>query len=291
MIVSILEQSLILGIMVLGIYITYRILDFPDLSTDGTFPLGAAVVGIMLIKGYSPWTAMLFAGVAGAIAGIVTGFLHTHLKITNLLSGILVMIGLYSINLRIMGKSNIHLFNVQHLFNMEKILNIKNLFIMENINLVILTLILLFFTLLLGLLFKTKFGFILRALGDNENLVSSLGVNEKVLKISGLALGNSLVAISGGLFAQYQGFSDVSMGTGIVVVGLASIILGELVCGKFKRISPLIAILIGGILYRSVIATSLNLGLKASDLKLLTTIIIVLIIATKASVEKIKVGR
>lgn len=291
MIVSILEQSLILGIMVLGIYITYRILDFPDLSTDGTFPLGAAVVGIMLIKGYSPWTAMFFAGVAGAIAGIVTGFLHTHLKITNLLSGILVMIGLYSINLRIMGKSNIHLFNVQHLFNMEKILNIKNLFIMEKINLVILTLILLFFTLLLGLLFKTKFGFILRALGDNENLVSSLGVNEKVLKISGLALGNSLVAISGGLFAQYQGFSDVSMGTGIVVVGLASIILGELVCGKFKRISPLIAILIGGILYRSVIAISLNLGLKASDLKLLTTIIIVLIIATKASVEKIKVGR
>ena len=236
MIISLLEQSLILGIMVLGVYITYKILDFPDLSADGTFPLGAAVIAIMLINGYSPWIAILFAGIAGALAGVITGFLHTYLKITNLLSGILVMIGLYSINLRIMGKSNIHLFNTSHLF------------IEENNQLVILILILAFFTLFLLILFKTKFGFILRALGDNENLVNSLGVNEKTLKILGLALGNSLIAISGGLFAQYQGFSDVSMGTGIVVVGLASIILGELVCGKLKGISPLIAILIGGIL-------------------------------------------
>lgn len=291
MIISILEQSLILGIMVLGVYITYRVLDFPDLSTDGTFPLGAAVVAVLLIKGISPLWALLIAGLAGAIAGAITGILHTKLKITNLLSGILVMTGLYSVNLRIMGKSNIHLFNVKHIFNMN-ILNFRDSgFIGENIKLVILGIILIVITTLLALLFKTKYGFILRALGDNENLVSSLGVDEKLLKISGLAIGNALIAISGGLFAQFQGFADVSMGTGIVIVGLASIILGELVCGKMKIISPLIAILVGGILYRTVIAVSLDLGLNASDLKLLTSLIIITIIGTKVLTEKIRKGR
>ena len=239
MLFSILEQSLILGVMVLGVYITYRILDFPDLSADGTFPLGGAIAAILLVKGVSPTMAILAAAAGGAIAGAVTGLLHTKLKITNLLSGILVMTGLYSINLRIMGKSNIHLFSVTHMFSDTSVESKITLTLLFIVGLLIVG---------MTLFFKTKFGFILRALGDNENLVISLGVNEKTLKIIGLALGNSLIAISGALFAQYQGFADVGMGVGIIIIGLASIILGELVCNRLKWLSPLVMIIIGAIL-------------------------------------------
>ncbi|MGL4392861.1 MAG: ABC transporter permease [Fusobacteriaceae bacterium] len=282
MLLSTIEQGLILGIMVLGVYITYRVLDFPDLSTDGTFPLGGAVVAALLMKGFSPYIAVIIAGLAGALAGCFTGILHTRLRITNLLSGILVMTGLYSINLRIMGKANIPLFNVPHLFG-EQYSVYSNSIILIGIVGVLATLLI--------LLFKTKFGFALRALGDNETLVTSLGVNEKNLKIGGLALGNFLTAISGAIYAQYQGFSDVGMGIGIVIIGLASIILGELVFGKIKYVSPLIMIIIGSFLYRVVIVLSLNAGLQASDLKILTALIIILIIFFKEKVSKIKVGR
>lgn len=282
MIVSIIEQSLILGVMILGVFITYRVLDFPDLSTDGTFPLGGAVAAALIIKGVSPVVAIIIAGVLGAGAGAITGVLHTKLKITNLLSGILVMTGLYSINLRIMGKSNVHLFSVKHLFSEPT---------NEYSNLILLLIIIGVLTTLLILMFKTKFGFILRALGDNENLVTSLGVNEKALKIAGLALGNSLIAMSGALFAQYQGFADVGMGVGIIIIALASIILGELVCNKMRDVSPFITIIIGAILYRVIIVLSLNAGLQASDLKILTVFIIVLIISTKGHLERVRVKK
>ncbi len=282
MLFSILEQSLILGVMVLGVYITYRVLDFPDLSADGTFPLGGSIAAILLVKGVSPTMALLAAAAGGALAGAVTGILHTKLKITNLLSGILVMTALYSVNLRIMGKSNIHLFSVTHMFSDTTVESKTTLTLLLIVGLLITAMV---------LFFKTKFGFILRALGDNENLVISLGVNEKRLKIVGLALGNSLIAISGALFAQYQGFADVGMGVGIIIIGLASIILGELVCNKLKWLSPLVMIIIGAILYRVIIVLSLNLGLQASDLKILTAVIIVLIIGIKENLEKIRIGR
>lgn len=269
MIISILEQSSILGIMVLGVYISYKILDFPDLSVDGTFPLGASIVAACLIHDINPYVATLLGGIAGAIAGAITGLLHVKLKITNLLAGIIVMTGLYSINLRIMKKSNIPLFGSKNILDQD----INSLLMLFSI--------LIIFKFSLDFFFKTKIGFLLRALGDNENLISSLGIDEKKIKIFGLALSNFLVAISGGIFAQYQGFSDVGMGTGTIITALASIILGEILLGKIKLFLKTTIVIIGTVFFKSIIAFSLELGLNASDLKLLTACIVCIIIGAK----------
>ena len=205
MLLGTLEQSFIFAVMVLGVYISYKILDFPDMTVDGSFPLGAAVAAASIVKGLNPVLALILAMAAGAAAGFITGMIHVKLRVTNLLAGIIVMTGLYSINLRIMGKSNIPLFSVKHLFN-------------GNISaIVVVGVILLIVKLGIDFLLKTKFGFALKALGDNESLIISLGLNEKTLKIYGLMLANSLVALSGAVLAQYQGFADVGMGTGTII--------------------------------------------------------------------------
>lgn len=264
-----LEQGLIFAIMVLGVYISYKILDFPDLSVDGSFPLGAAIVGAGLLKGINPVLCLILAVIGGALAGLVTGILHVRFKIRDLLAGILVMTALYSINLRIMGKSNIHLFNVDHLFSGE------------TNPIIIIGAVLLIVKLLLDFLLKTEFGFALRALGDNEKLVVALGINEKRLKIIGLMIANALVALAGGVLAQHQGFSDIGMGTGIIVAGLASIILGEGMFKNVKFIKMTTVVVIGSIIYRFAIALALKLGLRATDLKLVTALIVVIILAPK----------
>ena len=268
---SSLEQGLIFGIMVLGVYISYKILDFPDMTVDGAFPMGAAIVGSGLMAGVNPVICLILATIGGAIAGLVTGILHVKFKIRDLLAGILVMTALYSINLRIMGKSNIHLFNVKHLFtyNLEPI--------------VIILIILVVVKLILDFLLKTEFGFALRALGDNEKLIISLGINEKKLKIIGLMIANSMVALAGGVLAQHQGFADIGMGTGTIVAGLASIILGEGIFKNFKKMRMTTVVLVGSILYRFVIAIALKLGLRATDLKLVTALIVVIILIPKVN--------
>lgn len=268
---SSLEQGLIFGIMVLGVYISYKILDFPDMTVDGAFPMGAAIVGSGLMAGINPVVCLILATMGGALAGLVTGILHVKFKIRDLLAGILVMTALYSINLRIMGKSNIHLFNVKHLFtyNLEPI--------------VIILIILVIVKLILDFLLKTEFGFALRALGDNEKLIISLGINEKRLKIIGLMIANSMVALAGGVLAQHQGFADIGMGTGTIVAGLASIILGEGIFKGFKKMKMTTIVLVGSILYRFVIALALKLGLRATDLKLVTALIVVIILIPKVN--------
>ena len=209
------EQSLIFAIMVLGVYISFRILNFPDMTVDGTFPLGAAISAKLLTLGVNPYLTLLVALVAGAAAGAITGLIHVKLKVKDLLAGILVMTALYSVNLRVMGKSNIPLFEEDNIFNTEYSMMIT---------IVVLILISKF---LLDYLLKTKFGFALKALGDNENLIVSLGLNEEKYKIYGLMIANTFVAFSGAILVQYQGFADVGMGTGIIVIGLASIIIGD----------------------------------------------------------------
>ncbi|KQB76747.1 ABC transporter, partial [Clostridium butyricum] len=237
---------------------------FPDLSVDGTFPLGAAVAAAFLVKGYSPVLSSLIALIAGAIAGGVTGILHVKFKITNLLSGILVMVGLYSVNLRIMGKSNIPLFNKVHLFS-------------DTMNpIIIITVFLLICKIALDLFLKTKTGFILKATGDNEQLVLSLGVNKDLIKIMGLMISNALVALGGALMAQYQGFSDVGMGTGIVVMGLASVIIGESLFGRIKALNATTRVLLGALVYKLAVSMALTVGLAPTDLKLVTAIIVVI---------------
>ena len=268
------EQSLIFAIMVLGVYISFRILNFPDMTVDGTFPLGAAISAKLLTLGVNPYLTLLVALATGAVAGAVTGLIHVKLKVKDLLAGILVMTALYSVNLRVMGKSNIPLFEEDNIFNTEYLMMIT---------IVVLILISKF---LLDYLLKTKFGFALKALGDNENLIVSLGLNEEKYKIYGLMIANSFVAFSGAVLAQYQGFADVGMGTGIIVIGLASIIIGDTLFGKRRKLAGTTIVIIGSILYRGVIAVTLSMGMDASDLKLITSVIVIVILWIQKQKDK-----
>ena len=260
------EQSLIFAIMVLGVYISFRILNFPDMTVDGTFPLGAAISAKLLTLGVNPYLTLLVALITGAAAGAITGLIHVKLKVKDLLAGILVMTALYSVNLRVMGKSNIPLFEEDNIFNTEYSMMIT------------IAVLILISKFLLDYLLKTKFGFALKALGDNENLIVSLGLNEEKYKIYGLMIANAFVAFSGAELAQYQGFADVGMGTGIIVIGLASIIIGDTLFGKRRRLAGTTIVIIGSILYRGVIAVTLSMGMDASDLKLITSVIVIVIL-------------
>lgn len=261
-----LEQGLIFAIGALGVYITYTILDFPDLSVDGTFSLGAAITVAFILKDINPFLSLGLAFIGGAIGGLATGILHVKLKITNLLSGILVMIGLYSINLRVMGKANLPMINNTNIFS-------------SNISIVVILVVMILITkLLMDILFKTKFGFILRAIGDNDTLVTSLGVNKGTMKIVGLMISNGLVALSGAIMAQYQRFSDISMGNGFIVVALASIILGQSVFKNSKFFKGTTVVIIGAFLYKLSVGIALNLGFPPTDLKLITSLIVVIAI-------------
>ncbi|MFX0548688.1 ABC transporter permease [Hathewaya histolytica] len=277
--ISTLEQGFIFALVALGVFITYKILDFPDLSVDGTFPLGGAVVALSLSKGINPFLALIFAFLSGALAGFITGILHVKLKITNLLSGILVMIGLYSINLRIMGKPNVQFFNFKTIFSF-------------NISPIILLIILaLLFKVILDVFLKTKLGFLLRITGDNETLVTSLGIDKDKVKVLGLMLSNALVAFAGGIMAQYSGFSDVGMGTGIVVTGLAAVILGETFLKTVQGVKETTTALIGAMLYKLSISGALSLGLKPTDLKLVTALIVVLVLSMNNASFKLGLKR
>ena len=244
------------------------------MTVDGTFPLGAAISAKLLTLGVNPYLTLLVALVAGAVAGAVTGLIHVKLKVKDLLAGILVMTALYSVNLRVMGKSNIPLFEEDNIFNTEYSMMIT---------IVVLILISKF---LLDYLLKTKFSFALKALGDNENLIVSLGLNEEKYKIYGLMIANAFVAFSGAVLAQYQGFADVGMGTRIIVIGLASIIIGDTLFRKRRRLAGTTIVIIGSILYRGVIAVTLSMGMDASDLKLITSMIVIIILWIQKQKDK-----
>ena len=276
-VINALEQGLLFALVAMGVYITYKILDFPDLSVDGTFPLGASISAALLINGVNPWISILIATIGGAIAGSITGFLHVKLKISNLMSGILVMMGLYSVNLRIMGKSNIPLFNTNYIF---KSTAVNSIFIILAIVVVV--------KIILDLFLKTKAGFLLTAVGDNEQVVSSLGVNKNLVKVLGLAISNGLVALAGALTAQHQGFADVTMGTGIVVMGLAAVIIGVSIFGKISFIRATTLSIFGAIIYKLVIAIALWMKLNPNDLKILTAVLVAVALAANNNVFKFK---
>ncbi|APF24523.1 MULTISPECIES: ABC transporter permease [Clostridium] len=278
--INILEQGLLFSIVAIAVYITYKILDFPDMSVDGTFPMGAAISASLLVQGVNPWISILLAALGGALAGAVTGIMHVKLKIDNLMAGILMMIGLYSINLRIMGKANVPLFNVNNIFkyNVPAIVIIAAALIIVKI--------------LLDLYLKTKSGFLLIAVGDNEQVVSSLGVNKDMVKILGLLISNALSATAGAVTAQYQGFADVGMGTGTVVMGLAAVIIGTSLFERMSFIKATTLSIIGAIIYKGAIALVLKygavIGLTANDLKLMTAIIVVIALCSNNGVFRMK---
>ncbi|MGL5869517.1 ABC transporter permease [Clostridium chrysemydis] len=263
LIVSILEQAFLFSLVSIGVYITYKILDFPDLSVDGTFPLGAAVASALIVSGVNHLVSTFIAMAVGGIAGGITAILHVKLKITNLMSGILVMIGLYSVNLFIMGKSNLPLFSDNNIFNN----NIKSIFIIS--------IILIIVKFIFDYFMKTQIGFLLIGVGDNEQVVTSLGVSKNKIKFLGLVISNALVALSGALSAQYNGFSDVNMGSGIVVKGLACVIIGVSLFKKLSFINLSTLAILGTVIYYGAIQFSLELGLNPNNLKLLTALLIV----------------
>jgi len=281
-----LEQGLAYGLVALGIVISFRILAFPDLTVDGSFPLGAAVVARLIIEGVSPLTSIFIAMAAGFMAGCFTGILNTKLKINSLLAGILVMTVLYSVNLRIMGRSNIQLLTVKTFLTPLENLPI-NRFI---------PIILFFFLvavglkILLDLFFHTQIGFAMRATGDNEQMIRSLGVNTDTMTILGLGISNAFVALSGALVAQDQGFADVGMGIGMIVAGLASIIIGEALIGKVSVPRKTLAALMGSIIYKFIISVGLRMGLAPTDLKLATGIMVILALGIPA-LKKEKEGK
>ena len=265
--ISVVTQSLILAIMAIGVYITFKILDFPDMTADGSYTMGAAISAAALAGGLNPLIGVLLAVVGGALAGMVTGLLHIKVKISNLLSGILTMGMLYSINLRIMGKSNIPLFTFPNLFK-------------GDIPPVLIALIfVLIAKILLDLFLKTGLGYTLKGVGDNEQMIKSLGINIGNIKILGLMISNALISLSGALMAQFQGFADVTMGIGTLVLGIASIIIGLTLFKKVRAVKATTAILIGAFIYQFTIYFALNLGMLSTDLKLISSLVIVAFLA------------
>jgi len=271
------ETGLVFSLVAMAIYLSFRVLDFPDLTVDGSFPLGAAVSAALIVSGTNPWLATLIAIFAGAIAGMITAWLNVRLKILNLLASILTMIALYSINLRIMGKPNIALLTentvLTPLDNSPLPYYINTPLAFAAIVMVVLYIIYRFLS--------SETGLAMRATGANARMARAQGVHTKWMIIMGMALSNGLVALAGSLFAQSQGSADVTMGVGVIVVGLASVIGGEAVLSPRTVLRALIACVIGAILYRLAIALALNadfIGLKAQDLNLVTAVLVTIAI-------------
>lgn len=261
-------QGLIWGIMAIGVYITFRVLDFADLTVDGTLATGGAVLVITMMNGMNVYVALLLSFIAGCVAGLVTGVLNTLLGIPPILAGILTQLALYSVNLRILGKSNQAL-SIYKYHVLASMTDITKAIIIVAIFVVAIIAILYWF-------FDTELGHSIRATGCNQNMSRANGINIKFTKIVALILSNGLVALAGGLLSQYQGFADVNMGRGAIVIGLAAVIIGEVIFGKiFKNFAlRLLAVAFGGIIYYVVMQFVINLGLNTDDLKLLTAVIV-----------------
>lgn len=280
------SQGLLWAVMAIGIYITYRILDISDLTSEGSFTLGAATLAFFTVRGASPYLAIIASIIAGALAGLVTGLMHTRLKIPTLLAGILSMTGIYSVNLRIMGQANVSLTNQDTI--LSRCARLFDIAKERDAALILGLLILIIVITLLYLLLNTELGYALRASGHNEQMIRALGANTNFLKVLGLMLGNSLIALSGGLVAQYNGYADVGMGIGAIVIGLASVIIGEVFFGKKKIYLSLIGVSIGSIIYRIIVALVLRAGFPANDMRLFTAILVAIAISLpqfKASIK------
>lgn len=277
------SQGLLWSILAIGVYITYKILDYADLTTEGSYPLGAAVAAQMILSGANPFVATFVSMLAGMVAGFVTGFLNTKLKIPSLLAGILSMTGLYSVNLRIMGKANLPLLKQDTVISIVSKMGFDTstaVFVVGIVAVLVVILILWWF-------FGTEKGFAIRATGDNSNMIRALGVNTNSMVILGLVISNGLIALSGGIMAQYNGYADVGMGTGTIVIGLASVIIGEVLFGHSSIIRSLFAVVLGSILYRIIIAFVLSKGLVPTDLKLLSSVLLAVCLSLPLIKEKI----
>lgn len=298
---GILEEGLVYAIMALGVYITYKILDFPDLSVDGTFPLGAAVTaagianGLPFIGTISPVAALFISFTVGALAGCITGLIHVKLKVRDLLSGIIVMTALYSINLRIAGKANLPIFSKETIFSNSflsaHVPEAASPFIVT----IILFVIVMICKVLLDAYLQTRSGYLLRAVGDNDVLVTSLAKDKGLVKIVGLAIANGFAALAGNVYCQQKGFFEISIGTGTMVIGLANVIIGTQLLKRVGFIRSTTAVIIGSIVYKACVSIALLLNdlhiagldlsipVTASDLKLITSVLFLIILVVSPS--------
>jgi putative ABC transport system permease protein len=301
LLIGALTIGLILSLLALGVFISFRIFDFPDITADGSSALGAAVAAALIVKGTNPILATAAGFAAGFIAGSVTGVLAAKFKINGLLSGILVMTGLYSVNLHIMGRSNVPLFSSTTLSTYAQSVGVKFLGGSEPLNLLgwevsvldAFTLALVFLSIVLvgaGLywFFQTNLGTAMRATGDNAQMIRALGVSDENMIILGLAVSNGLIGLSGAFLAQYQGFADVQMGIGMVVWGLASVIIGEALVGSRTLGLMIVGAVMGSVLFRLLVAIALRLGLNPNDLKLITAVFVFVALVLPGMVSKLK---
>ena len=272
--------GVIWGIMGLGLYLTYRVLNYADLTVDGSLTLGGAISAVYVAAGVQPIVAILLATFGGMMAGLVTGLFHTKLRIPDLLAGILTQFALYTVNLRIMGKANFGLLNQTTIFSQLKDLGIPS----KWVGLIVGLLFVVILIILVYCFFGTEIGCALRATGNNPDMVKAMGGNTKVYIMLGLIVGNGLVAMSGGMLAQYQGYADINMGVGTIVIGLASIMIGEVLFSKRTYFHRLAGVIIGSVVYRIIIAIVLRISMNsnfiimitADDMKLITAIIVII---------------
>lgn len=275
--VTTVEQGLIYGILALGVYITYKILDFPDLTVDGSFPLGSAVTAALIVKGVNPYLILVISFGAGVLAGICTGLIHVKFKVRDLLSGIIMMTALWTINLRIAGTANVPIFGEESIFDNETMDAIFAGSLSSYKVCIISLVIALIAKIILDLYMKTKSGFLLRAVGDNANLVTSLAKDQGNVKILGLAIANGLVCLSGSIFCQEQRVFEISSGTGAIVIGLASVIIGTSLFKNLTFMKATTAVLIGSVIYKACVATALKF-FEPQDMKLITAVLFLIIL-------------
>ena len=281
------ESGLIYSIVALAVFISFRILNFPDLTVDGSFPLGAAVAVILIIAGYNPYLASFAAFLSGCLAGMVTAFLNVRFKILHLLASILVMTALYSINLRIMGRPNLSLLFTNTIFTPIEILGLPKIYC----KIICLSVIVVAVKLFLDFFLKSQVGLAMRAAGMNPHMARAQGVSTNQMVYMGIALSNGLVAFAGALFAQVNAFTDISIGIGTIIYGLAAVILGQTILSRKIIFIGTLACILGSILYRLAIAMALNtdmLGLKTSDLSLITSLLVVIALILPASKRKLQ---
>ncbi len=275
---GVLVEGFVYAIMALGVYITYKILDFPDLSVDGTFPLGGAVTAVLIIAGVNPLLTLIISFLIGGFAGMLTGIIHVKFKVRDLLSGIIMMTALYSINLRIAGKANLPIFTRETIFGNAFLDKIIPEGLQPFLDTIILFIIVIIMKLLLDLYLKTKSGYLLRSVGDNETLVTSLAKDKGTVKIIGLAIANAFVALAGSIYTQKSGFFEISMGTGTIVIGLASVIIGTNLFKHSSAVKATTAVIAGSVIYKACVSFAISLGMAASDLKLITAILFLAIL-------------
>ncbi|MDY3016758.1 ABC transporter permease [Blautia sp.] len=287
--ITIIEQGLIYGILALGVYITYKILDFPDLTTDGSFPLGAAVTAALITRGVNPYLTLPIAFAAGALAGVCTGLIHVKGRVRDLLSGIIMMTALWTINLRIAGTSNVPLFSKETIFKNSFLEKLLPEAVQPYGTLIVIVILAAVTKLILDFYMKSKSGFLLRAAGDNEKLVTALARDQGNVKILGLAIANGLVALSGCIFCQEERVFEISMGTGAVVIGLASVIIGTSLFRNMTFMKATTAVVIGSVLYKACTAAAMR-NFEPQDMKLITAVLflIVLLISMERK-KKVKI--